>query len=183
MSAPGSVPFSNHTTSLAAAESIRSTLGEKAGQIYGLLMDRANVHRGLTADEIEVTTKMRNQTLTARIRGLVLDGLAFDSGQVRPTRTGRDAIVWMGRDRAVPPANGGHKPQQAGQVAAAVKHERARVLLEFTKLAESIMENASRLQQGVESATIRGVPAYHVEHVKAEAIRKAVRVVGERLGK
>ncbi|QKK09295.1 MAG: hypothetical protein HND58_14770 [Planctomycetota bacterium] len=34
-------------------------------------------------------------SVTARCRGLVLDGLVRDSGRTRPTPSGCDAIVWV----------------------------------------------------------------------------------------
>ena len=50
---------------------------------------------GLTDDEIEQTLDMRHQTVSARRRELVLLGKVVDSGRTRPTRSGRQATVWV----------------------------------------------------------------------------------------
>ena len=47
-----------------------------------------------TCDEAEVHFEMRHQTASARIRELCELGRIEDSGARRPTRSGRDAIVW-----------------------------------------------------------------------------------------
>jgi len=61
---------------------------------------------GLTADEVEVRTSLPHQTVSARIRGLVLRGLLEDSGERCLTRSGRKAAVWVQREpesEPVPP--------------------------------------------------------------------------------
>ena len=50
--------------------------------------------RGMTDDELEVTLKMRHQTVSACRRGLVKKDLVVPSGDTRPTRSGRKANVW-----------------------------------------------------------------------------------------
>jgi len=48
-----------------------------------------------TCWEIEKETGLKHQTASARIRGLVLEGRLVDSGEKRPTESGRcKAIVW-----------------------------------------------------------------------------------------
>ena len=49
---------------------------------------------GLTCDEVEVLTGGRHQSVSARIRELVLDGSIYDTGVRRPTRSGRGANVY-----------------------------------------------------------------------------------------
>lgn len=49
---------------------------------------------GLTCDEVEVIAGMKHQTASARIRDLYLEGAILDSGERRPTRSGRSAVVW-----------------------------------------------------------------------------------------
>lgn len=57
---------------------------------------------GLTDDQIEQMTGLMHQTASARRRGLVVKGRVRDSGQVRSTRSGRNASVWVvGRQEIV----------------------------------------------------------------------------------
>lgn len=68
------------------------------GHVSGELRARALAHieaaGGATCDEVEVGTGMSHQTASARIRELRQLGSVRDSGQRRPTRSGRKAIVW-----------------------------------------------------------------------------------------
>jgi predicted transcriptional regulator len=50
---------------------------------------------GRTCDEVEQVTKLKHQTASARIRGLVQKGFIETSGRKRPTRSGREAHVWQ----------------------------------------------------------------------------------------
>jgi predicted HTH transcriptional regulator len=47
-----------------------------------------------TCDELEITLQGRHQTISSRIRKGVQDGYIKNTGQKRPTRTGRKAIIW-----------------------------------------------------------------------------------------
>lgn len=49
---------------------------------------------GHTCDELEVITGGRHQSVSARVRELVLAGIAYDSAVRRLTRSGRKAVVW-----------------------------------------------------------------------------------------
>ena len=49
---------------------------------------------GATCDEIEVALELRHQTVSCFIRFLTQDGLLYDTGDRRMTRSGRKAIVW-----------------------------------------------------------------------------------------
>jgi hypothetical protein len=51
--------------------------------------------QGATDDEIEVVTGLRHQTASARRRELVLGNFIKDSGRTRPTRSNRQATVWV----------------------------------------------------------------------------------------
>lgn len=89
-------PFSNRTTSWEAAQSVLepperiSAKAEKA-----VLRAILQAPDGLTCDEIEEKLNMSHQTVSARVRGLVRKGgFIVDSGKVRKTRSGRNAIVW-----------------------------------------------------------------------------------------
>lgn len=52
---------------------------------------------GLTCDEVEVITGLSHQTCSARFRDLAkgTNPLIIPSGEKRPTRTGRRAMVWI----------------------------------------------------------------------------------------
>jgi len=83
---PGYVPGSD--TSKAAADSINAlTLRAQARRLLDAAPD------GLTSDELEAITGWPHQTASARLRELVLFGLAYDSTDRRPTRHGRLATV------------------------------------------------------------------------------------------
>ena len=91
---PGYVKGSD--TSQAAAESIpASTLRAKVYQI----IYRAGP-RGKTCDEVEVAMHGRHQTVSARIRELVLSNDLIDTGLRRATRSGRMAAIYVPRPRA-----------------------------------------------------------------------------------
>jgi hypothetical protein len=61
-------------------------------RIATFIAERPN---GATDDEIEVALDLKHQTASAARRGLVIAGLVRDSGQVRKTRSGRNATVWV----------------------------------------------------------------------------------------
>ena len=86
--APGFVAGSD--TSHAAAESIKPTRKSMLSETLRLL--RLN-DEGLTSDELERITGWRHQTASARLRELVLLGLAEDSDRRRKTSSGRTATV------------------------------------------------------------------------------------------
>lgn len=84
--APG---YSNETTSKAAAASIKPDLGRLQQRVFDHIQARPS-----TAREVEDALSMRTQTVTARIRELVLKNKLVDSGEKRETDSGRKAIVW-----------------------------------------------------------------------------------------
>ena len=47
-----------------------------------------------TCDELEILLDAKHQSMSAQIRKGVLDGDIEDSGEKRPTRSNRQAIVW-----------------------------------------------------------------------------------------
>lgn len=53
---------------------------------------------GATCDELEQAFGMSHQTVSARCRELNMTGKTRDSGQRRPTRSGRKAIVWVAKE-------------------------------------------------------------------------------------
>jgi hypothetical protein len=82
-------------TSEAAAESMVITAKVlKAICLRHIEAAEIAVPPGLTCDEVEVLTGGRHQSVSARIRELVLDGSIYDTGLRRPTRSGRKANVY-----------------------------------------------------------------------------------------
>lgn len=77
-------------TSKAAAESIQPTAAGLRARILGII---AGSREGMTCDEVEETTGLKHQTASARIRELALLGVIQSNGK-RPTRSGRNAVVW-----------------------------------------------------------------------------------------
>src|SRR4249919_1949633 len=82
-------------TSTAAADSLDdSLLTRMRAQVFTIIDLRP---RGATCDEIEVALNLRHQTASARVRELALGGVIFDTGERRPTRSGRPARVYRPR--------------------------------------------------------------------------------------
>ena len=77
------------STSVAAARHVRSPSKTFRGQVHDAL--RAGPK---TDEEICQATGLRGSTVRPRRLELLREGLVEDSGQVRPTRSGREAIVW-----------------------------------------------------------------------------------------
>lgn len=84
-------------TSIYAAESFSP---EQLGKLRFKVLDlvRKAGRLGMTCDEVEDALAMRHQTASARIYELHYRyGLLHDSGTRRPTRSGRMAIVYIGK--------------------------------------------------------------------------------------
>lgn len=92
----GDVPFdAGSPTSADAAASIEPA---DLSRLEALVL--AEIERApRTCDEIEQVTRLKHQTVSARVRGLVLRDRIVDSGERRETRSGRRAIVWAARAR------------------------------------------------------------------------------------
>jgi predicted transcriptional regulator len=80
-------PYSNETTSREAAESIEPDVGRLERMVFGKLP--------ATSDQIEQLLNLSHQTVSARLRGLVLKGLVEASDGRAKTRSGRNAIIWQ----------------------------------------------------------------------------------------
>lgn len=87
---PGHVRHND--TSHAAARSMDNTAGSIRDRVYAAI--KANGQIGVTSDYLEETMG-RHQTISARVRELVLLGKIRDSGQRRKTRSGRSARVYV----------------------------------------------------------------------------------------
>jgi len=89
----GDAPFVRGSdTSESAAEQAAPFRMSLSNQVLAVIK-RAGSH-GVTDDEVEVRLDLRHQTASARRRELVLAGVIKDSGNRRPTRSGRQATVW-----------------------------------------------------------------------------------------
>jgi len=80
-------------TSVAAAQAKVPTASSDEGRVFQTI--KVSGKHGMTDDELEVALNLLHQTASARRRGLELRNFVMDSGRSRPTRTGRQAIVWI----------------------------------------------------------------------------------------
>lgn len=88
-----SPPAQKHSaTSQAAAKSITPHLGPLHRAVLGLLGEHPD---GLTDEEMMDLLDLGGNTVRPRRRELQLMGRIKDSGRVRPTKSGRDAVVWV----------------------------------------------------------------------------------------
>jgi hypothetical protein len=90
---PGFVRGSD--TSEAAAESVVAPAAAIRAIVRQHIVNAE--HRdppGCTCDELEAVTGGRHQTVSARVRELVLSGDIHDTGDRRPTRSGRNARIY-----------------------------------------------------------------------------------------
>ena len=129
-------PFSNETTSLAAAQSLDpDRLGAMERSVLEVIASACERGKaGLTSEQVCATTGLRTQTATARIRGLVLRGRLKDSGDRAPTSSGRMAILWRITSIGDQPPS----PQTHGRIVAALIRERQR----FAKLVRAVAVDA-----------------------------------------
>ncbi len=90
-----SAPFVRGSeTSRAAADSVVDEVRSMKETIYDL-MAAAGAH-GMTCSQVEqIMTHRQHQSISARIRGLVLDGRIADSGRKRPGASGRNQRVYV----------------------------------------------------------------------------------------
>ena len=84
-------------TSMAANRSVKSL---KEGMRDRLLRVIRLASLGLTVDELESVTGLPHQTASPRVNELAKSGQIVDSGQRRPTRSGRNAVVWVAAKNA-----------------------------------------------------------------------------------
>jgi hypothetical protein len=92
---PG-VPYQKHSpTSKAAAHDISGQAHNLREVVFNFI-DRMGA-RGATDDEIEVGLQISPSTVRPRRVELVEAGKVVDSGRTRPTRSGRQAVVWIAR--------------------------------------------------------------------------------------
>ena len=131
-------PFSNTSTSLAAAAAVRASRGDKRMKVLEAIRRASQHGDGRTANELVAFLDIGVQSVTARIRGLVLDGLVVDRGRRRPSRPGSKllAIVWEAAPPGMQPPQ--RNRQTSGRLVAAISRERetwrAKVAIAMTAL-------------------------------------------------
>lgn len=86
----GKPPHQKVDTSVEAAEAIQP----EVNRLHQLVIERISSVGSSTDDELEDALGLPHQTVSARRRELVLKGVLFDSGERRPTKHGKKAIVW-----------------------------------------------------------------------------------------
>ena len=85
-------PYSNHSTSKAAAKKLTAqTLNRLQGIVYAVI----RYSSGLTDEEGQNVTGLEPHTYCPRRRELVKAGLIEASEQKQFTKTGNPAIVWI----------------------------------------------------------------------------------------
>jgi hypothetical protein len=88
----GDVPYEvSSATSAAAAATLTETetLSRLEARVLAVVTERPR-----TCDAVEIVTGLSHQTVSARLRGLVLREQIENSGQKALTRSGRWAVVW-----------------------------------------------------------------------------------------
>lgn len=89
------LPHAGTDTSAAAAESMKAKAPLLRDRVYESIKARRS--EGMTCDEAEVALGLSHQTCSARFNELVGRSEIVDSGNRRPTRSGRKAIVYVAR--------------------------------------------------------------------------------------
>ena len=85
------VPYSNSTTSKRAAKSMEALASTQREAV----LDFIRTNKGATCEEIELSLDIRHSSCSARLWEMNYRlGMITDSGEVRPNKSGRKAIVW-----------------------------------------------------------------------------------------
>ena len=110
-----SPPHNGRDTSIDAAEQIRPDAGRLRKMVFDAI--QAVGAEGLTDRECQLATGLQGSTQRPRRIELQRLGLITDSGQRRPTASGRQAVVWVAKERLK--TKGGHSvpenlPEQKG---------------------------------------------------------------------
>jgi predicted ArsR family transcriptional regulator len=88
----GSAPLGLQDTSIAAYESLKSETKARRDQ---RILAYIQTNGGATCCEVETALGMLHQSASATITHLRKAGYIVDTGERRPTNTGRMAIVWQ----------------------------------------------------------------------------------------
>lgn len=82
-------------TSRAAAVSVKNKVPAMKEVVLKEIQMSGSV--GFTCEELEARLGMKHQTVSARVRGLFIDGVIQDIGIKRNTSSGRKAVAWVAR--------------------------------------------------------------------------------------
>ncbi len=141
------------------------------GQVLSALEDNPS-----TCDELEIALHGRHQTISSRIRKGVKEGYIKSTGEKRPTRTGRNAIIWE-RIKGVVTMNGfethgiGHL--SPSQINMAMDSASAWVVSKLLKQRFTVGIPAER-GKAVESGVARGL--YHPDIPISDCQARAIEV-------
>lgn len=94
-------PYQKHSsTSKAAGDGMMYRLSGLRRKVYDYLADHP---KGLTDEEIQDALAMNPSTQRPRRVELVVMNAVVDSGEIRETRSGASAVVWVARLGEIPP--------------------------------------------------------------------------------
>lgn len=96
----GTPPHQKHSATSRAAAGQVSTETKRAAVRRFITISNAY---GATDQEIQDFLEMDPSTERPRRRELELQGIIIDSGRTRPTRSGRQAVVWVETENAREP--------------------------------------------------------------------------------
>lgn len=88
-------PHNRTRTSRAAAQAIEPKAGTQRATVLRWI--RLLEETGMTRDELEYLTGLSGNTIRPRVYELIRDGFVMESGETRPTRSGRAAEVLIAR--------------------------------------------------------------------------------------
>jgi len=94
-------PHSGPETSRAAAEQIKPAAGKLRRLVYWYIVNQGPA--GATDHEVSAGLGLQSDTCRARRVELRDTGHVVDSGQRRPTPSGRGATVWVATDKPLSP--------------------------------------------------------------------------------
>lgn len=159
------VPFSDPDTSLGAAQALDVRGLERMERSVMAMLTLAAQREpggGCTSHELMRSTGMRWPTVTARVRALALDGRVVDSGQRRPSPSGRPCKVWRLRADGDPPS-----PQLGtqthGRIAAAVR-QTWEAAAQWCDRAAKVARGAASTETDGETVAIHNRKADILEH-------------------
>ena len=87
----------DHGTSEESARKLEHSVDSLTTRVHRLV--RQSGRLGVTCDELEVRHALRHQTVSSRLRCLVLEGRIIDSGRRRKSRAGRNVRVYIETER------------------------------------------------------------------------------------
>ena len=86
----GDIPFEvDSTTSAEAAKTLEAHLSQLEQTVFDLIAAEPR-----TCEALELASGLSHQTVSARVRGLVLRDRVMDSGTRGRNRSGRRAVIW-----------------------------------------------------------------------------------------